>query len=121
MRGSFSPSISERAAAKRLFVAVAFLCLAGCAGVMLPSLTPSQVRWAGQQWPGTDAGSMESARRLYANRCSGCHNLVTPEKHTAEEWDGLLNRMAPRAHLTADEKESIRRFILAAKTDGAAR
>lgn len=100
---------------KRLFIGGLFLVLAGCAGVMLPRLTPAQVRWAGDQWPSADANTLESARTLYVNRCSGCHNLVTPDKHTPEEWDRLLDRMAPRAKLTAEEKESVRRFILAAK------
>jgi hypothetical protein len=103
---------------KRLAPFFFVLALAGCATVMLPKLTPSQLRWAGGQWSGVDAASMESARVLYVNRCSGCHNLVTPDKHTPEEWDVLLNRMAPRAKLTADEKEAVHRFILSAKQPG---
>ena len=89
------------------------LGLAACAAT-LPPLTPKQVSWAGSQ--GISAQEIETGRTLYVNKCSGCHNIVPPEKHSLDEWTGFLNKMAHRAKLEPGEKETIYKYLTAAKS-----
>ncbi len=86
----------------------------------LPRISPSQAQWAAARWPDMDMKKLEETRTLYATRCSGCHNLVVPEKHSMSEWDVLLSSMAPRAKISVEQKESIRRYLFTVKSVPAA-
>jgi hypothetical protein len=90
-----------------------FLLLGAC-GVVLPPLSPQQAEWAAQKWPGMTFYELNSARTLYVNRCSGCHGLHHPAERSLEKWNLALNKMAPKAKLTADERQWIERYITAA-------
>lgn len=92
---------------------IALLVLSACAA-MLPQVSPMQAEWAAHQWPGMDAAQLEEARALYAARCSGCHNVILPKENSIEEWDVMLNKMAPKAKINEQEKETIRRYIVSA-------
>jgi hypothetical protein len=68
-------------------------------------------------------GEPVAADRLYRSKCASCHRLYEPESRTRSGWDGVLVRMAPRAHLTAEQEASIRGFLEAhaADAEGGAR
>jgi mono/diheme cytochrome c family protein len=55
----------------------------------------------------------EGAARLYRSRCAACHALYPPGEHTAGDWPAILDRMAPRAHLGADERATVERYLVA--------
>ncbi len=97
------------------FFALGLFALAACM-TWLPRVSPAQKEWAAQQWPDMGGTKLEEARALYVDRCSGCHNLVLPEKHTMEQWDILLSTMAPRAKINAEQQQQIRRYLLTAKS-----
>lgn len=94
-------------------------CLAavlwGCMPGMLPPVTPVQAQWAGQRWPDADLAQLGEARRLYINRCSGCHNLVLPAAEDLAQWQKILPKMALRANLNEAQRELIWRYIQTAK------
>jgi hypothetical protein len=92
---------------------IVLLILGACA-VMIPPVSPSQAEWAAHQWPGMDFTQLDNARTLYVNRCSGCHNLYLPKDHTLPEWNKVMDRMAPKAKLSAVERDIIQRYITAA-------
>ena len=99
----------------RLTLGVILLSLVACLGVTLRPITPDHVKWASTQWADMDQKTLEDARTLYVNRCSGCHNLYLPGKLTLEKWDVMLSSMAPRAKLTLDQRELIWRYIVTEK------
>jgi len=48
---------------------------------------------------------------LYQRKCGGCHRLYAPSEIPVKNWDQRLGEMAKRAHLTAAETETIRRYV----------
>ena len=89
--------------------------LGGCLAGMLPQVTPGQAEWAGQHWPGADLAQLSEGRRLYVNRCSGCHNLVLPGARELDQWRQILPKMAVRAQLDEGQRELIWRYIQTVK------
>ncbi len=89
---------------------VSLLAASGC--VALPHATPLDAELAQDRWPGTSMETLEADRRLYVGRCSGCHGLYLPSRHTPHEWPKLLDDMTREAKLTAPERVRIERFVL---------
>jgi len=50
-------------------------------------------------------------RDLYASKCHSCHRLHDPAGIDPDRWPAILDKMAEKAKLTAEEKETIRRYI----------
>ncbi len=54
--------------------------------------------------------------RLYSEKCTQCHGLPAPQRHTAEQWDHLLVMMESfmdqqNLAFPKDEKELIRDYL----------
>lgn len=89
--------------------AVAALALAACA--TLPHATVQDVQLAQDRWPGTTVEQLEAGRQVYAQRCSGCHNLHLPSEKSPEEWPKLLADMEKDAHVKPEEHSLIERYL----------
>ncbi len=51
---------------------------------------------------------------LYAKRCAGsCHRLYGPDEYAADQWAAVLDKMAPIARLTDEERAAIRSYLIA--------
>ncbi len=50
-------------------------------------------------------------RKLYADHCSGCHNLYFPEELDTKEWEDQLDEMQVRAKITDEEKKLIYEYL----------
>lgn len=70
--------------------------------------------WASAKWPGTTVGDLDRGRETFVSRCSGCHNLPQPNVKTPDQWSSVLDEMAARSKLTADEKDLVLRYLSAA-------
>lgn len=58
-----------------------------------------------------DEKSASSGEELYYSKCSFCHRPFPPEMRSPEEWDDILDEMAPRAGLSAAEKRKVLKFL----------
>ena len=67
------------------------------------------------------AGDAPDAERLSRSKCAGCHRAYPPERLTAEGWAEVLDRMAPRAHLTDAERAALQGYLTAHAKGGPAR
>lgn len=124
MRDSSSPSISEsaprpvrgspllRAAA---LAASGALLLAGCAGGArsIPDPTAKHLEFAEKNGYPSTLPSLKNGRRLYVNRCSGCHNLHKPSEIPSQEWPALVRDMAENAEINEDQVRDITRYLVA--------
>ena len=99
----------------RICCIAAWWSLPGCVGGRLPQITPVQAQWAGQQWPGMELAQLGQGRRLYVNRCSGCHNLVLPAAKDLDQWKLILAKMAVKAKLNEGQRELIWRYLQTVK------
>lgn len=77
---------------------VACLCAAACAGA------PAS--------PGASA-----PEQLYRQRCAGCHRPYAPSSRSRAEWDAVLPRMAPKAHLSPGQEATLRHWLVAHASD----
>ena len=52
-----------------------------------------------------------AGRQLYVSKCGSCHSLVLPEKHNAEEWQVLVDKMEKKSKITHEEKKLILNYL----------
>jgi mono/diheme cytochrome c family protein len=75
-----------------------------------PAVTAVMARGSANQQKLTEG------RALFVSRCIDCHSLPPGTKYSAEEWPALVAKMSGRAHLQADQQESVIAYILAARS-----
>ncbi len=97
----------------RIVAAALLLAAVSCGGGAVPHPTEAHLARARARWPDTTAASLERGRELYVARCSGCHPLHRPDSQPAGRWAEVLDQMAPRAKLSADERELVLRYLTA--------
>jgi hypothetical protein len=92
-----------------LLVALSFL--AQCRSRSnLPSSAEEAI--AKKQWSDADLNSLKSGFRLYNGKCGKCHELYKPEEYSEDDWFDILPKMSRKAHLSGDEQDLIKRFLL---------
>lgn len=50
-------------------------------------------------------------KKLYENSCGSCHKLFPAAKHDKAGWVKTLERMAPKAKITEDEKNLVYNYL----------
>lgn len=50
-------------------------------------------------------------KTVFRDKCAKCHGYRLPETRTAEKWPKTIDKMAPKAKLTADEKAAVLAFV----------
>lgn len=93
--------------------ALAALLVGACAGAALEP-DARDASWASTRWPGTSVAELQGGRSLFVARCSSCHALPEANVKTADEWARVIDEMAPRAHLAAEERDRVLRYLSAA-------
>ncbi|MEO8354009.1 MAG: hypothetical protein ABI680_19955 [Chthoniobacteraceae bacterium] len=107
-----SPTFSKCA---RLAACIAVaLVIGGCAftGNVAPPVTPALVG-AGH---GASAETLGEGRRIFTGKCSACHASDPVEKYSTAEWRAAVDKMAPRAKLSADERSTLLAYLMAVKS-----
>lgn len=54
-------------------------------------------------------------KTVYENSCAKCHDLPNPTDHSAQDWVGLMNSMAPKARLNDLQHEMVYDYIVSVK------
>jgi mono/diheme cytochrome c family protein len=91
----------------------AALVLSACGGAVVEP-NANDARWAATRWPGTSVSTLQGGRSVFVSRCSSCHALPEPNVKTPDEWASVIDEMAPRAHLTPDDRDAVLRYLSAA-------
>ncbi|UEG50488.1 hypothetical protein LK994_03230 [Ferruginibacter lapsinanis] len=68
--------------------------------------------------PEAMATNVASGKVTYEAKCGRCHGLKEPGEFTAERWVGLVNWMAPKAHLSDTEKADVLAYVQAGAKKG---
>ncbi len=61
--------------------------------------------------PASPAEAAEDGAHLYRTRCASCHRLHDPGERSAREWGDILDRMAPKAHLSSADRAAVLVFL----------
>lgn len=54
-------------------------------------------------------------KTAFENSCAKCHDLPNPTDHSAQDWVGLMNSMAPKAKLNDQQHEMVYDYIVSVK------
>jgi hypothetical protein len=82
-----------------------------------PPLSPEGVTWSSTRWPGTNASSLASGREHFVAKCNGCHGYPDLASITEDRWPAIVERMANKAGLAAEQREAVLRFVLASRSE----
>ena len=85
------------------------LIAAAAAGVLIISCTPKQGIPAVKA---RTAAELAKGKTVYDNSCGKCHDLPAPTDHSAQEWVGIMNAMAPKANLTDTQHQLVYDYIV---------
>lgn len=64
------------------------------------------------RWPGVAAVELQEGHRIYTTKCTRCHKNFEITGFSESKWKHEIDEMAPKAKLTAVEKEQLTRHIL---------
>lgn len=70
---------------------------------------------AQKRWPDATAQQITEGQTIYTTKCVRCHAAKSVDSEPEAEWGPIMDRMAPKAKLTAQEKENVTRYVLATR------
>jgi hypothetical protein len=59
----------------------------------------------------TSLDTLLAGKKLYANKCSSCHNLYLPTKYTYSEWQDIMIKMQKLAKIDDNHKLIITKYL----------
>jgi hypothetical protein len=66
---------------------------------------------AGQETATASLAELQAGRKLYVQKCGGCHTLFLPEKYTKQEWQLWVSEMAPKVAMDSAEKDQVLKYL----------
>lgn len=75
--------------------------------------TPDDARLAAAQkrWPDVTMAALNEGQSIYNNQCTNCHGAKPIPKYNEFQWNGYINAMAPKAKLTPQQTDNLRKYI----------
>ncbi|HAI81660.1 MAG TPA: cytochrome C [Chryseobacterium sp.] len=61
------------------------------------------------------AENLALGKTLFDNSCGRCHDLPSPTSHSAQDWVGIMNAMAPKAKLNDQQHQLVYDYIVSVK------
>jgi len=62
--------------------------------------------------PSVKMEDLAAGRAIYIEKCGSCHRLQQPKKFNADAWTKIMDVMAPKAKLTAAQKDLVYQFVI---------
>jgi hypothetical protein len=97
---------------------------AGCypKGAPAPAvLSANSVASASARWPGVTQSSLSAGRDQFVSKCNGCHAYPDLAAIPDERWPAIVERMAKKSGLGAEDGTAVLRYVLAARSEQAGR
>ena len=89
------------------------LGMAGCHTVSVEQLAPPVEQITVDP---SNVGQYQRGREIYVSRCAKCHAVKPVNAFAAQDWAGrIMPKMAKKAKLTPEEKETVLAYVLAAR------
>ena len=55
---------------------------------------------------------LQQGHDIFSKSCKRCHGLKDPASRTPEQWTKVLDKMAPKAKLTAEQKDLVYKYLV---------
>jgi cytochrome c5 len=72
----------------------------------------SELEIAQKRWTGTTTADLNEGKNIFDTKCTRCHGAKNIVTRSEESWNKAIDKMAPKAKLTAEEKDKLTRYIL---------
>jgi uncharacterized protein YcfL len=69
------------------------------------------------KFPGITQNDLEEGRTIFNTACVSCHSYEKPTSRTEEKWVHILDEMAPKAKLDANQKKKVLEYVLSTRAD----
>jgi cytochrome c2 len=63
----------------------------------------------------TTSEKLAQGTTIFENSCKRCHDLPNPTDHSAQDWVGIMNAMAPKAKLNDEQHQLVYDFVVSVK------
>ena len=93
---------------------------AGCfpkAAPAPPAVSASGVARAAARWPGVTAEALSMGRDRFLAKCNACHAYPDLPAIAEERWPAIVERMAKKSSLGAEERDAVLRYVLASRQE----
>ncbi|HWY38084.1 MAG TPA: hypothetical protein VNY73_05965 [Bacteroidia bacterium] len=67
------------------------------------------------KFPDVTLDALKKGHSIYHGACTRCHGAKNIVKRDEKEWVGILDDMAPKAKLSAEEKDAVWKYIMGVK------
>jgi len=84
-----------------------------CSTFKVATPTNEEVSVAQKHWPDANIQSMNAGYTILTTKCEKCHGPKNITKFSENDLKKVLDKMAVKAKLSDQEKESVTRYILA--------
>ena len=90
-----------------LYSLILLLVILACSPALyIPTLSDSQKT-------GVPSDTLALGRKLYVDKCSGCHNLYLPERFTEKQWEDIMPLMQMKANCSDQDIMMITKYLKA--------
>ncbi len=79
--------------------------------VIIACTSALYVPTANQETASVSITDLQAGRKLYIQKCSGCHTLFLPEKYTKDEWHYWINKMEVKVQMDSLDKHRILTYL----------
>jgi cytochrome c5 len=104
----------ERNNGSLALIALCSLALADC-GTSVQNSAPAVQSLTVTARRGAMVGTLTRGREIFTMRCAECHVLQPISKYSVEQWQKIVDVMAPRANLSASNRVALRDYLTAAR------
>jgi len=77
--------------------------------------TEAQLTAGKIKFPDITMDILKKGHSIYYGACTNCHGAKNINNYTELEFSGILDKMAPKAKLTAEEKDAVWKYAIAVK------
>lgn len=79
--------------------------------------TDAQLTAAKTKFPDVTMEILKKGNTIFHGACTNCHGAKDKDiaKHSEQELSGVLDKMAPKAELSAEQKDQVWKYIMSVK------
>ncbi len=94
-------------------IAILFISIVifACSHKTTSTVTKTEVATEKMESATVSNEQFSAGKTVYDAKCGRCHKLHNPNRGNMTQWTKWIDRMAPKAKLTADEKQLVMDYV----------
>ncbi len=79
--------------------------------------TEAQLAAGKTRYPDMTMDVLKKGHSIFYGACTNCHGAKNINNYSEQEFSEILDRMAPKSDLTAEDKEAVLKYAVSVKLD----